>query len=290
MHTISSAKTWAVNELHRARIDSPSLCTDLLLAFVLGCDRVRILSHSEESISIEAWDRFQGLVQRKAHGEPLQYLTGVQEFYGLSFRTAPGALIPRPETEILVEEAIRLMRMSSRAARFVDVGTGSGCIAVSIAHEIPSSAGWAVDISPVAIELAHGNAVRHGVSDRLLFVQSDRLECFPQKTIFDFILCNPPYVALKDYDSLPSEVRDYEPHTALFGGESGLEFYRNFMPEASLHLAAEGHLLLELGAGQAEQVKQFAGEAGMGVETILSDLQGIPRCLVGRKLAGANHG
>jgi release factor glutamine methyltransferase len=284
MHTVGSARAWAIEELKSAQIQSPALSADLLLGFVLGWDRVRILSHSEESLSGEAWTRFLDHVRRRANREPLQYLTNEQEFYGLVFHVGPGALIPRPETEILVEKAIELIRSRSLfGARFLDVGTGSGCIAISIAHQIPSASGWAVDISAAALEIARRNAVRHGVAEQILLIRSNRLECFPQKQTFDFIFSNPPYVALKDYDSLPSEVRDYEPHTALFGGESGLEFYKDLIPAVPSRLVPGGCFLLELGAGQAEEVKHLVEREGISVETVLNDLQGIPRCLIGRK-------
>ncbi len=291
MHTVASARAWAIQELKRAQSKSPPLSADLLLACVLHRDRVRILTHPEESISEEAWARFQDMVLRRAKGEPFQYLTGEQEFYGLPFQTGPGALIPRPETEILVENAIRLIRNQPHpGARFLDVGTGSGCIAVSIAHEVPTAAGWAVDLSSAALEIARGNARQHGVAERILLIRSNLLDCFPCSPAFDFVFCNPPYVALKDCDSLPREVRDYEPHLALFGGESGMQIYQDLIPAVPPRLVPGGHLLLELGAGQAEQVKQLVEHEGLAVETIVRDLQGIPRCLIGRKLPGAING
>ena len=286
MQTVAGAKAWAIEELKRAQMESPSVTADLLLAFVLGWDRVRVLSHPEESIPGKTWARLQELVLRRAKGEPLQYLTGEREFYGLVFRTGPGALIPRPETEILVEEAIHLIRLGSLPrTRFLDIGTGSGCIAIAVAHEIPSATGWAVDISAAALEIARGNAIRHGVAERILLIRSNLLGCFARNPSFGFIFCNPPYVALKDYDSLPSEVRDYEPHLALFGGENGMEFYQNLATELASRLMPGGYFLLELGAGQAEQVKQLVENERLLVEKILSDLQGIPRCLVGRKVS-----
>jgi release factor glutamine methyltransferase len=289
MHTVASAKAWAVQELKRAQAKSPPLSADLLLASVLCWDRVRVLTHTEELISEEAWARFQDLVFRRAKGEPLQYLTGQQEFYGLIFRTGPGVLIPRPETEIMVEKAIDLMK-GRLENRFLDIGTGSGCIAISIACEVPSAMGLAVDISIEALEIARGNAIRHGVAERILMIRSNLLDGFPRKPVFDFVFCNPPYVALRDYDSLPSEVRDYEPHLALFGGESGMQFYLELAKAVPSRLFAGGYLLLELGAGQVEQVRELVEREGLSVETVLNDLQGIPRCLVARKLAGVDNG
>jgi len=291
MHTIASVRTWASEELRRAEVDSPTLTADLLLGFVLGCDRVRILIHGEDCLSEQAWKQLRGLVFRRSNGEPLQYLTGEQEFFGLPFRVMPGVLIPRPETEILVEKALELMRREyPQAVRFADIGTGSGCIAVAVAHEAPSSFGWAVDLSAEALRIARDNAGRHRVEERLLFVRSSLLDCFPQTPCLDFILSNPPYVALDEYDSLPGEVRNHEPHDALFGGASGLDVYRRFIPEASSRLTDGGWLLLEIGAGQALQVGQLVEDAGLRLQMVLKDLQGIPRCVVARKMSRETYG
>jgi release factor glutamine methyltransferase len=286
MQTVAGARKWALEELRRARVDSAAPTADLLLGFVLGWDRIRVLIHAEQEIPDETWTRLRNLILRRSNGEPLQHLTGKQEFYGLSFKVTPQVLIPRPETEIMVEKALDLVRRHLLSGvRFADIGTGSGCIAVSIAHEIPSSLGWAVDISPAALKVARENASRHGVAERILFVQSNLLECFPRNSCFNFILCNPPYIALEEYDSLPSEVRDHEPHEALFGGESGLEIYRRLIPEVSSRLVAGGYLLLEVGFGQAQQIGQLIEKEKLSLQEVLNDLQGIPRCLIGRKIS-----
>lgn len=291
MHTVAFARAWAVEELKRAGVGSPALTADLLLGFVLGCDRTRILSHTELPLPPAAWDSLQNLTRRRAKGVPFHYLTGEKEFFGLDFRVTPDVLIPRPETEILVEKALDLIkRQLNQQTRFVDVGTGSGCIAVSIARNHPSSIGWAVDLSAAALGIARENAARHSVADRILFIRADLLECFPRNPCFNLILCNPPYVALTDYGSLPPDVRDYEPHEALFGGESGLEVYRRMVPEISSRLVPGGYFLLELGAGQAGPVKQLLDNKELFLETIIDDLQGIPRCLVGRRLPRRNQG
>jgi release factor glutamine methyltransferase len=265
-------------------VDSPVLTADLLLGFVLGWDRVRLLSHGEEFVDEDTTIRVRQLVLRRANKEPLQYLTGQQEFYGRMFRVTPDVLIPRPETEILVEKALDLMRQNaSPQIRFVDIGVGSGSITVSIACEIPSSCGWAVDISAAALKVARENASRHGVAERILLVQSSLLDCFPPKPCLDFVLCNPPYVALDECDSLPCEVKDHEPHVALFGGIHGLDVYRRLVPDVSLRLNPGGWFLLELGAGQLQVVRRFVENVGLSVHEIISDLQGIARCLVARK-------
>ncbi len=266
------------------------LSADLLLGFALGWDRVRIISHTEQPIAEDLGNHFKKLVARHASGEPLHYITGEREFYGLPFRVTPAVLIPRPETEILVEKAIELMQRHSSPARFVDVGAGSGCIAISIAKAVPSSTGWAVDISCEALEIARENAVRHGVADRIQFIRGDLLECFLAELRFDFILSNPPYIALRECDNLPPDVRNFEPHLALFGGESGLEIYSRLIPGVPPHLVPGGYLLVESGAGQAEQIREIAESACLSVEMILNDLQGIPRCLVARKISRRSNG
>jgi release factor glutamine methyltransferase len=168
--------------------------------------------------------------------------------------------------------------------KFVDVGTGSGCIAVSIAHAVSSSSGWATDISKQALETARLNALRHRVSGRIQFIQADLLECFSRKPAFDLILSNPPYVTLEEYDTLPSGVRDYEPHRALFGGEDGLDLYRRFMPEVLPRLKPGGFLLLEAGAGQAERIGRIIEKEGLVLQEVLNDLRKIPRCLIARNV------
>jgi release factor glutamine methyltransferase len=288
MHaTVADARAWALEKFKRARVQSPEISADLLLGLVLGWDRVRVLSYREEVLADEDWIRFQELVSRRLKGEPLQYLRGEQEFFGLSFEVSPDVLIPRPETEILAEKAINLIRKDFPSrCRLLDVGTGSGCIAITIAHEVPSSIPVATDISMSALRIACRNAARHGAC--VQFIQSDLLRCFPSRPCFDFILSNPPYVALQECDTLPSEVRNYEPHGALFGGNSGMEIYDRLIPEAAPRLATGGFLLVEAGAGQAERIGRIIEGAGLALEEVVDDLHGIPRCLVGRKLQKIN--
>jgi release factor glutamine methyltransferase len=283
MHTVASARAWALEEFKQARVRSPEISADLLLGLVLGWDRVRVLSHREEAVADKDWMRFQELVLQRLKGEPLQYLRGEQEFFGLSFEVSPDVLIPRPETEVLVEKAIDLIRENSPSGcRLLDVGTGSGCIAITIAHEVPSSIPIGTDVSISALRIARRNAARHRAC--VQFIQSDLLECFHPRPCFDFIVSNPPYVALRECDTLPSEVRNYEPHGALFGGNSGMEIYDRLIPEAPPRLATGGFLLVEAGAGQSERIGRIIERAGLTLEEVIDDLQGIPRCLVGRKL------
>lgn len=284
LYTVQTALAQAVQEM--ANVEAPRLTAELLLGHVLGWDRVRILSNLRAPLAEEHANRFQALVQRRAGGEPLQYITGVQEFYGLSFLVSPAVLIPRPETEVLVEKAVSLI--ASRAPRevvhFVDVGTGSGCIAVSVAREVPRCSGWAVDISREALAIAQGNAVRHEVAARIQFICCDLLDSFVSAPTFDFILSNPPYVSQADAATLPRVVGDYEPHVALFSGESGLETYRRLIPQAAARLLPAGYFLLEVGAGQSDQVARLVEQQGLFLEGILEDIQGIPRCIVAHRI------
>ena len=290
MQTIASARMRAIEELKRASVESPALTADILLGFILGWDRVRILSHPEQLLDEKALRLLDALLHRRAHGEPVQYLTGEKEFYGHIFQVTPDVLIPRPETEHLVEKAIDLIRSCAAPVRFADIGAGSGCIAISVACEIPSSIGYAVDISPAALRVVRHNAVQNRVADRVLPICGDLLECFPRRECLDLILSNPPYIPLSDYNNLPAEVRRYEPHLALFGGESGLDIYRRLIPESMVRLVSGGYFLLELGEGQVNQVTRFVRDAGFLLKMVVNDLQGIPRCLIAQKSLRSGYG
>jgi release factor glutamine methyltransferase len=281
--TIWAALRWAIEEFRVSRLESPRLTAEVLLAHTLSWERARLLAHLHDSLDSRSWEIFRALARRRALGEPLQYLTGEREFYGLAFSVTPAVLIPRPETEILVEKAVQLARMRERSVRFADVGTGSGCIAISFARQLPGACGWATDISAEALAVAQDNARRLGVSERVGLVRSDLLECFRLKPLFDFILSNPPYVAGAAAKDLPELVRKHEPHAALFGGDSGFEAYRRLIPQAASRLAPQGSLLLEVGAGQASQVVELVKNAGLIPDDVIGDLQGIPRCVVAQR-------
>jgi release factor glutamine methyltransferase len=281
---IKGALIRARKDLVAAGVESPRLTTELLLGHVLGWERSRILSHSEERLSAEALGRFSSLIRRRAAGEPLQYITGTQEFFGLPFRVTPDVLIPRPETEILVEKALQLARESVVApARFADVGTGSGCIGVSFAAGLPRAIGFAIDLSWEALAVARDNAERNGVRKRLHFVQGDLLDCLFPRPAFELILSNPPYVSRKDQEILPVTVRHHEPSMALFAGDAGTEIYERLIPQAAARLVDGGHLLMEVGSGLADDVARLVVAAGLSVESIEKDLQSIPRCIVARR-------
>ena len=285
--TVREALLWARGALGIASDPAPHMTAELILAHVLGWDRVRVLSSPAEQISPADWLVFQDTVQRRARGVPLQYITGQQEFYGLDFRVTPAVLIPRPETEQLVEQAVALARSEHTAgSRFVDVGTGSGCIAVAFAREVGSATGCATDVSAAALTVARRNAVRHAVDDRVALVCCDLLEAFPAAPVFDMVLCNLPYVSLQDRMRLDRTVVDHEPHEALFGGPSGTEVYERFFPQARTRMRPGGLLLSEIDPPSVERLRSLVEAAGFHVESILNDGQGLPRCIVARKRHG----
>ena len=255
-----------------------------LLQHVLGRDRTFILAHPEQQLSREQLQTFQKLLQRRAAGEPLQYITAHQSFFGLDFEVAPGVLIPRPETELLVELALETLK-GARAPLICDVGTGSGCIAITLLNELTDAHAVAIDISAAALEIAKRNARQHSVKSRLTFVQSN---CFSSLSsavsTFDLIVSNPPYVAEDALNGLQREVRDHEPREALAGGRDGLDVVRRLLEESDAFLRPAGHLLIEIGFNQAAAVESLLEKQAWISKGIRHDLQGIPRVVVLQKM------
>ena len=271
----------AALEAARARLaatsKNPRRDAGLLLAHVLGCDQTALLTHPERLLSAAEWQQFDRLVERRLASEPMQYLTGEQEFFGLSFEVSPAVLIPRPETEHLVEAVLDRFGREEEV-RIVDVGTGSGAIAVSLAHAMPRSRVTAVDLLPAALAVARRNAERHGVIDQLVLLPSDLL-AEVGGTDFDAVVANPPYIATAEV--LEPQVANYEPHSALYAGPTGLEVYERLIPQAAGVLKPRGWLMLEIGYDQSSAVRNLMhGWAGV---TLVNDLQGIPRVVLGQK-------
>lgn len=266
-----------VSRLREAGVVEAELDAELLLRYSLGWDRAQFLTRREQALTDCQYERFVTLVARRSTGRPMQYILGSQEFFGREFVVSAAVLIPRPETELLVEAA--LARLSVTKNVYIsDVGTGSGAIAVTIAAERPLARILATDISADALIVARENAVKHGVSDRVEFVEADVV---PQGADgFDMIVSNPPYVAEADRAGLAHEVRDFEPEVALFAGAEGLDVYRRLIPAALHALKPGGLLLLEIGAGQADAVRALLH--GWRDVEIRPDLQGIPRVVVAR--------
>jgi release factor glutamine methyltransferase len=223
---------------------------------VVGRDRAWLYAHPEQLLAALEISSYFELIAARAGGTPTQYLTGRQEFWALEFEVTRDVLIPRPETEHVIEVTLARLGPARRNApsQIADIGTGSGCIAVALAKELPGANIWATDISAAALQVAKRNAARHGVEGRMNFVQSDLFANLSEPVLFDIIVSNPPYVARRDAGSLQREVRDHEPSVALFAGEDGLAVYSSLIAQAGERLAPGGLLVLELGAGQFEAV------------------------------------
>ena len=253
-----------------------------LLSFVIGKDRTFLISHSDGSLELAELDRFREVVARRAEGEPLQYITGVQDFYGREFRVTPDVLIPRPETELLVEAALEVMA-GVVAPSICDVGTGSGCIAVTLLCERTDARAIAVDVSEAALKIAAQNAQMLGAGERIEFKISD---CFDglEKTKFDLVVSNPPYVAAAVIAGLQREVRDHEPLVALSPGADGLSVIRRLLQQGPAFLKTDGHLIMEIGFDQGEAVQTLIDPELWSLVEIRPDLQSIPRIVVVQKL------
>ena len=285
--SIADALLRATFTLRKARVDEARREAASLLAYVLGRDRTLLITHADESIAAADFTRFQQLVARRAAGEPTQYITGRQEFYGLDFEVTRDVLIPRPETELLVETALQLLE--GQASPLVcDVGTGSGCIAVTLLHERERAHAFGLDISRAALDVAARNAARHRVAERFTLLLSDGFDALgseaaeragfrPGETRFQIIVSNPPYIAEDDLAELQREVRDHEPRAALTPGADGTEMIRRLLREAPPFLERGGHLIFEIGFGQHEAVRRLIDPRSWSLLDIRKDLQGILR-------------
>jgi release factor glutamine methyltransferase len=257
-----------------------------LLAYVLGRDRSFILTHAEDAIGEEQAERFHECLERRAQGEPLQYITANQEFFGLDFEVTKDVLIPRPETELLIETALKLLTPSADAF-ICDVGTGSGCIVITLMQQLKQARGVAIDISPDALAVARRNAVRHSVVERIDFILSDcfaALNSRQPRPSFDLIVSNPPYVEEGAMADLQREVRDFEPRNALAAGADGLDIIRRLLLETPCFLKTAGHYLFEIGLNQAAAVERLLDPKIWRLIDIHKDLQGIPRTVALQRL------
>jgi len=251
--------------------------------FTVGCDRAYLYAHPERELTAEESRRYEDALAERARGVPTQYITGHQEFWGMDFIVSPAVLIPRPETEHVIETVLaRVGRtLLSAALRIVDVGTGSGCIAVALAKELSNAEIHATDISDAALEIARTNAARHEFESRIQFHQADLLEGFKPAN-FDFIVSNPPYVGESEEDQVQLEVRKFEPRNAVFAGPTGSEVIERLIPQAATVLKPGGWLIMEISGTIAERVASLLSE--WEEVQITNDLQGIPRVASARKL------
>jgi release factor glutamine methyltransferase len=318
---IRTALKLGLAQLRDAHVPSYTLAAELLLLHVLGRDRTWIYSHPEERISASDAERYTTLLRRRAAGEPTQHLTGKQEFWGLEFEVTPDVLIPRPETEHVIEVALdRLAVREIRAGRkqtlsgegllIADIGTGSGCLAIALAKELPGATIFATDISAAALAVARRNAERHGLADRIHFLESNLLDGIAsvgaryilplqakttdvashelpvtthKSLLFDLIVTNPPYIGRREAATLMREVREHEPEVALYGGEEGYEFYAGLISQAATHLKSGGVLVLELGHNSLPAVQPLFDVSGWTNVGVTNDLAGIPRVLAAEK-------
>jgi len=265
----------------KARRDAEALLLLALRRDVPDVNRAWLIAHADETAGADFVGSLNSLIERRLAGEPIQYIAGEADFYRMPFLVTPDVLIPRPETEHLVEKVVELAPLF-RKPKIIDVGTGSGAIAIALAHEWPDAVVTATDVSEAALLLARRNAERLCFAERVRFMQGDLLAPVAGEQ-FDIVVGNPPYVPERDRASLSVEVRDYEPAQALFAGENGLAVYRQLIPAAFGALVSGGHVVLEIGYGQADAVRELLSRAGFTQIEVAADLQGIPRVASARR-------
>lgn len=272
--TVLDLIRWGADYFREKGIDSPRLTIELLLCHVLQLRRVQLYTDFERPLGKDELATLRSMVIRRVEHEPLQYIVGTADFYGRAFIVTPDVLIPRPETELLVDRVVRHGK-DRGTLRCLDIGTGSGCIPTTCAIQLPASQWLATDVSTAALEVARRNAEHFGVQARVTFLRHDVLEqTLPGR--FDIITMNPPYIAKADVATLDAEVRDYEPHGALTDDSDGLSFYRRIASILSEHLHDDGVLFMEIGFGQADDVRRLMTEGGWQVD-VIDDLSSIPR-------------
>jgi release factor glutamine methyltransferase len=298
MTDVRSTLKQGLAQLREAQVPSFTLAAELLLLHVLGRDRTWLYAHPEEQLSATDTDRFFALIARRASGEPTQHLTGKQEFWGLEFEVTPDVLIPRPETEHLIEVALnrlalrelragRKQTLSGEGLQIADIGTGSGCIAIALAKELPGSTIIATDISPAALAVAQRNTARHSLSSQIHFLESNLLESLVtshQSPFLDLIVSNPPYIGRRESHTLMREVRDHEPELALYGGEEGYELYADLITQSATHLKPGGLLVLELGHNSLPAVHPLLDAPTWTNIAVTNDLAGIPRVIAAERI------
>lgn len=278
--SIAVALAAAARRLAQSGIDEPRRDAQILLSAIINQDRTYLITRSDESLTDDATRRFRDAITRRAAGEPVQYITGRQEFFGLDFAVTPAVLIPRPETEIIVEAALELSE-AAEPFLFCDVGTGSGCITTALLYHRPLARGVALDISHAALAVARSNARRYDVAGRIDFIASDVFDTLRiGARRFAIIASNPPYIDADEIPTLQREVRDHEPRSALTPGADGLAIVRRLLADAPAHLARGGHLIFEIGYGQASAVRALVDLDVWQIVDVRDDLQRIPRVFV----------
>ena len=283
--TIKALLAWTTTFLQEKGFEAAKREAEILLAHVLGGKRMDLFVRFDEQPTDAERTKFRELIHRRVAGWPVAYLVGSREFYLLSFDVDPAVLVPRPDTETLVLEAIKRLKPLAAPA-VLDVGTGSGCIAVSLAHQKKDARVTATDVSPDALAVARRNATKHGVADRMAFLQGDLFAPLPAGDTFDLIASNPPYIAQSEFAALAPDVRDHEPRLALDGGPDGLAFYRRIANGVVPFLKPGGSLLLEIGYTQYDAVRSLLAERPeLEVGATLKDAGGHPRVVTAKKKA-----
>jgi release factor glutamine methyltransferase len=285
--TVLEAIQRSTEFLARKGVDSPRLQTELLLAHLLQQPRMQLYLNFERALTPSQVESLRELVKRRGQREPLQHILGTTSFCGLEITVNRQVLIPRPETELLAERGwsflSQLSTLNPQPSTALDFGTGSGCLAIALAHHCSTARVQAIDLSPAALALARENAVRHGVAGRIEFLASDGFAAVPAGTQFDLIISNPPYIPSAEIAMLQPEVRDYDPGGALDGGPEGLDYYRRLATEAGPFLKPGGRLMLECGDGQAASVREILQEQKWIVEAIQEDYNHTPRIVIARR-------
>jgi release factor glutamine methyltransferase len=293
---IRTALKLGIAQLRAASVPSHTLAAELLLLHATGRNRTSLYSHPEDPLTDDESQKYFVLIEKRAAGVPTQHLTGKQEFWGLDFAVTPDVLIPRPETEHVIEVALDRLalrdlgsrhsqNMSGEGLLIADIGTGSGCIAVALAKEFPAATIYALDISPKALAVAQSNAARLSFADRLRFLESNLLSALSEGSprcslpLFDLIASNPPYIGRRETTSLAREVREHEPELALYGGEEGYELYPDLITQSAAHLKPGGILVLELGHDSLPAVQPLFDTPDWINVGVTNDLSGIPRVL-----------
>jgi release factor glutamine methyltransferase len=282
--TVGRLLEWTTGHLQKKGVESARLEVQLLLAHALGCSRTELYMRHDQEPAEAHRVRFRELVQQRIKGSPVAYLLGRKEFFSLEFEVNPAVLIPRPDTEWLVTECLRLARALPEPA-VLDVGTGSGCLAVAVAHRHKAARVRAVDVSADALAVARRNAERHGVAGRIEFLQGDLFGPVGPGALFDFILSNPPYIRRADLAGLSADVREHEPMLALDGGPDGFAVLDRLIDGAPDHLAPGGYLIVEIGFGQEAEARSRFERRGYELAPTVRDLGGVPRVLAGRRPA-----
>ena len=291
-------KSWIIKDLLKVtadylkekEVDSPRLTAEILLSHQLNTDRVNLYMNFDKPLTEKELSGYRSLIKRRLRHEPIQYITGSQEFWSLDFMVDPQVIIPRPESELLVEQAVKRIGANftpqNQSPKILDLGTGSGALAISVAKEVPQARIWATDLSAAALSLARSNAEKHGVSERIQFMRGDLWDPIINLDItFDIIISNPPYITSEEYNNLPPEVRDYEPRLALDGHEGGMYFIEKIIRGGLDYLSPGGWLIMEMSPDQTEKALLLIEQInGYGEKTRIKDYSHTYRVVMAQKV------